>query len=270
MGGLDTLASYFIKGRDFLPVFYEKTYTIDTRDIDPFNTCRPSALLGILQEAATAAAVELHVSREDIIPRYNAFWMLARIWFTLDRPLHWDERVTVKTWHRGGKGASMYRDFDLSVGGVQVGEAVSTWVVADLAAHKLLRLSNMEEFAGTGGGELCKAKMLNKLRMPEDMALVERRRLHYSDADINGHVNNARYADFACDALGMEALGRERFVSSLQLGYLAECLPGEELDLLTIDQDGTHYVRGIGDAAEPRFDAALTLKKLPLDTHRHP
>lgn len=245
-----------------MPVFYEKTYTVDTRDVDPFNTCRPSALLGILQEAATAAAMELHVSRENIVPRYNAFWMLARIWFTLDRPLRWNERVTVKTWHRGGNGASMYRDFDLSVGGVPVGEAVSTWVVADLDTHKLLRLSNMEEFAGTGGGALCKTKLLNKLRLPENLVLSERRKLHYSDADINGHVNNARYADFACDALRMETLGREYFISSLQLGYLAECLPGEELDLFTLEQEGTHYIRGMDAAAKPRFDAALTLEHI--------
>ena len=253
-----------------MPVCYEKTYAVDTRAVDPFGVCRPSALLGILQEAATDAAVALRVSREDIISRYNAFWMLARIWFTLDRPLRWDERVTVKTWHRGGKGASMYRDFDLTVDGAAVGEAVSTWVVADLDTHKLLRLSHLEEFMGSDGGELCKTKLLSKLCLPEGLCLAERRKLHYSDADINGHVNNARYADFACDALGMEALGRERFVSSLQLGYLAECLPGEVLDLLTLEQDGTHYVRGADAGGKPRFEAALSLKKLPLDTPCRP
>lgn len=244
-----------------MPVYYEKTYTIDTRDVDPFNCCRSSALLGILQEAGTDAAVALHVSREDIIPKYNAFWMLARIWYQLDRPLRWDDHVHVKTWHRGGAGASMYRDFDLTVDGVPVGEAVSTWVLADMDTHKLFRLSNVEEFAGTGGGELCKAKLLNKLRLPEGLALAERRRLHYSDTDINGHVNNSKYADFVCDAIHMEDLGKSRFVSSLQLGYLAECLPGEEIDLLTGEQDGTAFVRGADESGKARFEAALTLSE---------
>lgn len=250
-----------MKGRTRLSVFYEKTCMIDTRDVDPFNCCRPSALLGILQEGATNAARDLHIAREEIIPKYNAFWMLARIWYRLDRPLHWGEEVTLKTWHRGGTGASMYRDFDLFVDGVTVGEAVSTWVMADMDTHKLFRLSNVEEFAGTGGGELCKDRLLNKLRLPEGLTLAERRRLHYSDTDINGHVNNSKYADFVCDAIHMETLGETRFVSSLQLGYLAECLPGNEVDLLTVEQDGLIYVRGADESGKARFEAALTLSE---------
>ncbi len=242
-----------------MAVFYEKTYTVGTRDVDPFGYCRPSALLGILQEAATAAAEAIHISRQDIVPRYHAFWMLARIWYRLDRPLRWGEEVAVKTWHRGGKGAAMYRDFDLTVAGERVGEAVSSWVMANVDTHKLLRLSDISEFAGTEGGELCKDKLLNKLRLPEELAPAGRRHLYYSDADINGHVNNARYADFACDALGMEALGRENVVSSLQLGYLAECLPGEELALLTVEREGVGYVRGTDAQGKHRFEAALTL-----------
>lgn len=251
------------KGSGSMAVFYEHTDTVDTRDVDPFGCCRPSALLGILQEAATDAAIELRASREQMMSRYNAFWMLARIWYRLDRPLRWSERVAVKTWHRGSRGAAMYRDFDLTVDGMPVGEAVSTWVMADVETHKLFRLSDVEEFSGTGGGALCKDRLLHKLRLPGDMVLAEHRRLHYSDADINGHVNNARYADFSCDALRMEALGRERFVSSLQLGYLAECIPGEELDLFTGEQDGTHYVRGGDGEGKCRFEAALTLAARP-------
>ena len=132
-------------------MYFTYEYTIDSRDTDPFNQCRPSALLGLLQEAATEAAVALHVSREETLERYNCFWMLARMWYRLERPLHWNETVTVKTWHRGGKGASTYRDYDLYVDGVYVGEAVSTWVLADLETHKLLRLSKVPEFTGTDG-----------------------------------------------------------------------------------------------------------------------
>ena len=253
---------YTGKGRTVLSVYFENTYPVDSRDVDPFDQCRPSALLGILQEAATSAAVELHVSREEMIARYNVFWMLSRIWYRLDRPLHWSEPVTVRTWHRGGRGAAMYRDFDLFVRGERVGEAVSSWVLADLDTHKLFRLSGAEEFAGTDGGELCKDKRLTGLRMPGGLALAEHRTLHYSDADINGHVNNVRYADFACDALHLERLDGGQYVSQLQLCYLAECRPGEAIDLFTGQSEGRHLVQGMGEEGKIRFDAALTLANL--------
>lgn len=98
----------------------------------------------------------------------------------------------------------MYRDFDLLAGGVPVGEAVSAWVLAGVEDRKLLRLSQMRELEGTEGGGLCKQLTLSKLRMPGEMEERDRRRMGYSDTDINGHVNNTRYADFCmrCPAAG--------------------------------------------------------------------
>ena len=95
------------------------------------------ALLCLLQEAATQAAGQLHLSGPAIRDRYGAFWMLARIRYELKRPLLWDEPVTVKTWHRGGKAAVMYREFDLWVKGEKVGQALSAWVLAGMESHKL-------------------------------------------------------------------------------------------------------------------------------------
>lgn len=247
-----------------MSVYFTYDYTVDSRDADLFNQCRPSALLGILQEAASEAADALHVSRSETLEAYNSFWMLVRLWYRLDRPIPMGERLTIQTWHRGGRSASTYRDFDIWAGGVRIGEAVSTWVLADQDTHRLLPMSRVREFDGTDGGDLCKEKLLGRVRLPAEMALAERRRLHYSDTDVNGHVNNTRYADFACDALKLEALGRERFVSSLQIGFLNECRPGEILCLYTGAAAADGYsVHGVDEAGKSRFDAVLTLSDLP-------
>ena len=59
---------------------------MDSRNVDLFNQCRPSALLGILQEAATQAALELGVSGPEIRRKYNCLWMVTRSWVELDGP----------------------------------------------------------------------------------------------------------------------------------------------------------------------------------------
>ena len=203
------------------------------------------------------AGAELGVARREMLEKYNAIWMVARMWYRLNRPPGWGERVTVRTWHRGDKGATMYRDYDLFVDGEAVGECVSAWVLASLDTRQIIRLATVHELDGTGGGELCKSKKLSKLRLPQDLELAGRRKLRYSDTDLNGHVNNTRYADFACDALEMERLGPDRFLSSMQIGYLAECRPGEELLLWTKEQDGAHFVQGMDEGGKSRFEAAL-------------
>ena len=246
-----------------MSTFYTYRCTVDSRDTDLFGQCRPSALLGELQQAATGAACALHVSRDETLEAYHAFWMLVRMWYRLERPLYWDEALEIRTWHRGGRGASTYRDYDLYVDGKWVGEGVSTWVLADQDTHRLVRMAGVKEFAGTDGGELCKDKLLGRVRLPGGMALAGQREMHYSDTDVNGHVNNTRYADFVCDALHLERVGEGQFVSSLQVGFLSECRAGEVLDLYTGLEDGVHYVHGTGSGGDSRFDAALTLSPLP-------
>lgn len=242
-----------------MSVWYEYKTKIDTRDVDGRSGCRPSALLGYLQEAATLAAETRGFGREVLLRNYGAFWMLARLWYRLDRPLRWGEELTIHTWHRGGKSASMYRDFDLYVDGTRVGEGVSVWVLVQLEDRKMLRLSQISELADTGGGERNKDRLLSKLRMPEGMELAEQRLMHYSDTDINGHVNNTRYADFACDAIRADQLPEGVFVASMQLGYSAECRPGETISMLAGRQDQTWFVHGVDENGKTRFDAQLIL-----------
>lgn len=242
-----------------MSVWYEYRTKVDTRDVDGRSHCRPSALLGYLQEAATLAAETKGFGRDVLMGKHGAFWMLARLWCRLDRPLRWGEELTIHTWHRGGKGASMYRDFDLYVDGTHVGEAVSVWVLVRLEDRKMLRVSQIPELEGTEGGERNKDKLLSKLRMPEEMERAERRVMHYSDTDINGHVNNTRYADFACDAIRADLLPEGTFVSQMQLGYSAECRPGEVIDLLTARQGEMCFVHGVDETGKSRFDVQLIL-----------
>ena len=237
--------------------FYEWKVTVDSRDVDGSGFCKASALLGYLQEAATQASIHGGFSREATLEAYGGFWMLTRMRYRLERPLRWSEELTIRTWHRGGRGASLYRDYDIFADGQRVGECVSQWVLASLADRRLIRLSTVTHLEGTDGGALCKTETLRKLRMPETMEQAAGRHMNYSDTDINGHVNNTRYADFACDALGMEGLGADRFLSQMQIGYLAECRPGDILHLETGRENGTDFVRGMDEEGKSRFEAAV-------------
>ena len=245
-----------------MSTFYEMTFTADSRDVDHTGCARPSALLGWLQEAATMAALDLHVSGPETLAKYNCFWMIVRMWLRMDRPLRWNETFTVRTWHRGARGASTYRDFDFLVNGERVGEAVSTWVLADRESFKLMRMDRLVEFQGTDGGELCKTLTLHRVKLPKELPHREERALRYSDTDINGHVNNVKYADFACDALHLETMPKTRYVRELQMGYVNQCHAGETIAVETAEADGRLYARGMGADGSERFDCVLALADL--------
>ena len=241
-----------------MSTWYEHKAIVDSRDVDGFGRCRPSALLGHLQQAATLAAQVGGFGRGDFMGRYGAVWMLARMWYQLDRPLTYEQELSIHTWHRGGRGASMYRDFDLYANGSPIGQAVSVWTLVRLADRHMLRLSDVPELGENQGGARSKDILLTKIRMPEDLQPVEQRCMHYSDTDINAHVNNNRYADFACDAIrAHERVGE--YVREMQLGYSAECRPGECIHILAAERGRAHFVRGVDENGKTRFDVAMKL-----------
>ena len=55
-----------------MSVYYEHTYGVAARDTGLFGQCRPSRVLTMLQEAATSAACEIHVSGPEMLEKYNA------------------------------------------------------------------------------------------------------------------------------------------------------------------------------------------------------
>lgn len=242
---------------------FEKDFVVDSRAIDMFRQCRPSALLGYLQEAATLAALDLGASGPEVMEKYHCQWMIARIWVEMDRPLAWNEPFTVRTWHRGASGASSYRDFDILREGKAIGQGVSTWVLVDADSRKLFRMKGLTEFQGTDGGELCKNIRLHRVKLPETFDAREDCPMRYSQTDINGHVNNIHYADFACDALHMERYGQGKFPRSFQIGYVGECRAGETIHIDTAVRGDELYARGEGQDGKERFDFALTLARIP-------
>jgi acyl-ACP thioesterase len=200
--------------------------------------------------------------REELQREHRAFWMLARSWYQLERPLRYAETITIRTWHRNSKGAVMYRDYDILADGKRVGESVSGWVLANTETHRLMPLSILGDLTGSCGGELCKTKTLTKLRCPEPLQEVEHRQMRYSDTDVNGHVNNTRYADFACDVAEMDKLQPDAFLSEMQICYFAECRAGEVLAIHRGEKEGKNYVRGVDESGKARFEAALFFGKV--------
>ena len=246
-----------------MSTYHEMTFRVDSRDVDMYNQCRPSAVLGYLQEAATQAAVKLGASGPAILEKYNCLWMVTRNWVELSAPLRWNEEITIQTWHRGASGASTYRDFDILRDGQRIGQGVGLWVMVDKDSHKLFRMKDLEEFQGTDGGERKKNIRLHRVNLPQNFEGESSREMRYSDTDINGHINNIHYPDFACDALHLERHGQGKFVSSFQVGYVGECHAGETISIHTAQQGDTLYAQGVGGEGDERFDFSLTLAPLP-------
>lgn len=240
---------------------YEKTVIINSRDVDGAGHCKASAILGYLQDASAEHTAVCGCGRKEMVERYNVFWMLTRIQLQLTSPIRWLDKLTIRTGHRGGRGILLYRDYELLVEGREVGNACALWVLADLNTRKLLNVTQtpIPELIESAGGMTPKIRRLTALHPPKELINVETRMMRYSDTDVNGHINNTKYADFACDAMELEHRPEGCFLSGLEITYHQECLPGEPIDILKADTQDGCFVHGEGADLSDRFDIRIQL-----------
>ena len=66
------------------------------------------------------------------------------------------------------------------------------------------------------------------LALPEGEAESRLMTPPYADFDVNGHVNNTKYLDWACSALGHGAMASRR-VTAFTVSYEGEILPGTDV-----------------------------------------
>ncbi len=242
----------------------KKDYYVGAGEIDSFNLCRPSSLLMFLQDAATSHSSLIGMGREVIITKCNAVWILARLWYKLNKPIRGFDTVEIKTWNRGLKGAMWYRDFSLIVNGEEVGQASTVWVLADINTHRIKRPYGLECIDSESALILPEYEItLGKIPQPQHISEAFCKTIRYSDLDINVHLNNTKYADIACDAVNYEK-AENKFVSEIQINYLHECRVNDEI----LVRHGTlssmqKYVCGVNNTADNCicFEAILSFSE---------
>ena len=241
----------------------KKTYLLTASDVDCHGLCRTSALLQYLQNMATEHAIILELSGERMMAEYNAVWMMVRLHVTLERPIRWPGELTIHTYHRGvtERTAIVFRDFDLFVGEERIGEATVSWVLADIRDRKILKPGNIPFLLTSPRPAEVKDRIPAKVKAPPEMAKALVRTVTYSDTDINGHMNNTKYADVACDAIRYERC-KGQFISEMQVNYVRECFPGDEIIVLRGAADDTHYIRGTDAEDHIRFEVCMILRDM--------
>ena len=82
----------------------------------------------------------------------------------------------------------------------------------------------------------------------------------YTDLDVNGHVNNTRYADMLCNALGVQLM-TEYELERIILNYNHEILPDHKVTLRRILRGNEYRLSGKLDDDVSAFEIGGTLRK---------
>ena len=177
-------------------------------------------------------------------------WVLSRMHFHFGNPPKWRDDVTLYTWHKGADGLFYLRDFFLQdADGNRLVTCTSSWVVIDERTRRLVRPEELQDKLSTGDVDDAIAERAPKVVMPRgaEPEPAGEHTVVYSDVDIIGHTNNARYMVWAMDSIDYETASACR-VKDVYINFNKETTPGTSVQLyrLKTEEDGAlvWYVEG--------------------------
>lgn len=243
-----------------LPKTYcEKTLLL-SRDCDLGGLWRPSAILTAMQETAGMHSHILGCGRETLVQK-GVVWVLTRCEVQMEKEARMGSRLSIETFPMPLRRWFFPRYFVFrDEEGAQVGAAGTLWVLFDLEKRCMVAPGDV------AGAIPDNSDLTPPLGVPGPVprlttggTLESARTPVYSELDVNGHVNNARYADWLCDALGLEIM-REYRVKTMRLSYAAEIRPGQAMEL-RLTRDGLAYHLTGAHEGKTHFEIGGELEK---------
>ena len=181
-------------------------------------------LLNILQDVAWVHAEHLGHGYEATMEA-GAAWILSRQKLVMSAWPNWGDELCVRTWVRPTKGPLVHRDYEVLVGDRKLGECVASWLTLDVRTRRPIR-------SGVAGASLdfrldsVLAFTPEKIALRQNLAETTRFSVRNSDLDVNGHVNNTRYAQWILDSTPLESRPTGR-VERYEVNFLAEVQVGD-------------------------------------------
>jgi len=203
---------------------WTQTYDVNTIVLNHDKRLGLFGLLNILQDAAWIHAKHTGWGFEDLI-RQGTIWVLARQKLVMTDWPAWGDVVTIRTWGRPTTGALALREYEIIVGDRKLGECTTSWLILDWQTRRPKRLDRVEF------DQVCRSEgFLNieapKIALRTDLEALATFQVRNSDRDVNGHVNNTRYAQWILDSIAEETHTAYR-LTEYEVNFLAETHVGD-------------------------------------------
>jgi acyl-ACP thioesterase len=213
-------------------ITYEEQFQIRASEIDFEQKATMSAICNLLQEVAGNHARELEFDITDL-QKDKLTWVLHRLNVKIDRFPKWRETITIRTWPSSGDGLRAYRDFMIIDANQQViGKGLSYWIILDIDSRRPVRIpKKIIELAPRNTEHVLPVTSAN---FPEigETDLTQEYEVRKTDLDLNKHVNNVHYIDWA-----LASLPEDTDVSTIDIRFLGEAVWGDTVGV-QIDRHG--------------------------------
>lgn len=227
---------------------WTESFAVRSYEVTPHGRASLQTLCNYCQEAAGNHAQALGLSRDAMLDRGLA-WVLMRLRLHIQRYPAWEHAVHVETWPSGIESLYATRAFLLRDGNAStLARGTSAWAVIDVERRRPVRIP--DDVYDIEPPDRPRPLTFPSRRVRE-LERVDRERrfdVRFSDLDVNQHVNNVRYIEWALEAVPGDLLMAEQ-PTALDVQFRAETILDDAVvSQLQYDDDrGLHRVQRTRD-----------------------
>lgn len=217
---------------------YQLPLQITSTYVGPERLLTVPGLFRIFQDAAIEDAEKIGYNASKTMEK-GLLWVFSRVYVrfgAMPKYLSHAKFTTVP----GGKKAFLFTRFGKleNEEGKVCAEFSSIWALIHDDTRKLEMRPELDSVDQTDGSEI---PLPGKVT-PKPCSLKMRKKIEYSDIDLNGHMNNVRYIELLMNLHPVEFYDKNQF-KELLIQYETEIKAGETVEVLA-DEELT-YIRGV-------------------------
>ena len=129
-----------------------------------------------------------------------------------------------------------------------IGKAGTLWLLLDLETRKMLPPGEIARLIPDNRDLTVPMNLPATVGNLQGEEFVSEYLPVYTDLDMNGHVNNTRYADWLCNTLGIDLMS-ENEPETVIFNYNHEILPGQRITLRRIMHERQYRLTGFVDGS---------------------
>lgn len=228
----------------------ETVRRVESFDADLHNQLKISSIFNYMQDIASFHADELGVGYKAL-QENQIFWVLSWAKVEIKSLPSYGETIKIKTWAKGKERLFYMRDFIFyNDRDEEIIKGTSAWLLLDSKTKRMTDLVKVGLDLPSFPDEHAIDEFPGKFNFLLEEGRDYKRKIFYSDIDINRHVNNSRYLEFILDCYD-ESEHEKNKIKAVTIAYKGET---HFMDELTInrsslsDKENSDFLRAVRDS----------------------
>ena len=228
--------------------WFKKNYVLRVSDFDAQDRILPSSILDIFQDVAGQNADAMEAGYDDLIKK-DLIWVLLRCRIDIIKPPEFYQEVIAYTAPHVPGRADFDRDYLITdLNGNTLIKGTSKWCVLNFKTRKI----DFGNAAHGNGKYFTQEKLYEEgikkiANFSEEGCKKYSSKTGYCDLDHNGHVNNAKYANYILNAV---KLPKDKKITAFEINYIHEMPSDSEFEVYYKDEEGGILAKCSADGEE--------------------